>query len=115
MFANQNSIYLYFVLSPACKKNVVDVYINGKLFEFNNEAKYLGVAIDDKLTWRQRIKNIKNEINKRIRILKKMCLFLQEDTLVSLFNAFVKQFAHYRNLTLFIYLLILCFKLVRYK
>ena len=115
MFANQNSIYLYFDLSPACKKNIVDMYINKAPLKFNNEAKYLGVAIDNKLTWRQRIENIKNEINKRIRILKKMCLFLQEDTLVSLSNAFVKQFAHYRNLTLFIYLLILCFKLVRYK
>ena len=114
MFANQNSIYLYFDLSPACKKNIVDMYINKAPLKFNNEAKYLRVAIDNKLTWRQRIENIKNKINKRIGILKKMCLFLQEDTLVSLFNSFVKQFVHYGNLT-FIYLLILNFKLVTYK
>ena len=102
-------------MSPACKKNVVDVYINGEPLEFNNEAKYLGIAIDNKLTWPQRIENIKNKTNKRNGILKKMCLFLQQDALLSLFNDFVKQFVHYGNLTLFIYLLILYFKLVIYK
>ena len=66
---------MYFDLSPACKKNVVDVYINGEPLEFNNEAKYLGIAIDNKLTWPQRIGNIKYKTNKRNGILKKMCLF----------------------------------------
>ena len=77
-------------MSPACKINVFDVYINGEPLEFNNKAKYLGVTKDNKLIWRQHIENIKNKINKGIGILKKMCHFLQEDTLVSLFNAFVK-------------------------
>ena len=31
---------LYSDLSPACKSNVFDVYINGESLEFNNEAKY---------------------------------------------------------------------------
>ena len=43
---------LCFDLSPACKNNVFDVYINGEPLEFNREAKYLGVIIDNKLTWR---------------------------------------------------------------
>ena len=34
---------LCFDLSPACKNNVFDVYINGEPLEFNSEAKYLGV------------------------------------------------------------------------
>ena len=48
---------LYFDLSAACKRNVFDVYVNGEPLEFNNEAKYLGVIIDNKLTWRQYIEN----------------------------------------------------------
>ena len=84
---------LYFDLSPACKRDVFDVYINGEPLEFNSKAKYLGVTIDNKLTtWRQHIENIKNKMNKGIGILKKMCQFLQVDTLVSLFNAFVKPY-----------------------
>ena len=51
--------------------------------EFNIKAKYLGVIIDNKLTWCQHIENIKNKIIKGIGILKKMCYFLQEDKLVS--------------------------------
>ena len=82
-------------MSPACKGNVFDVYINGEQLEFNNEAKYLGVTTDNKLTWNQHIKNIKNKISKGIGILKQMCHFSQEDTLVSLFNAFVKPYIDY--------------------
>ena len=71
---------LYFDLSPACKRNVFDVYVNSEPLEFNNEAKYLEVTIDNKVTWHQHIENIKNEINKGIRILKKACHLLREDT-----------------------------------
>ena len=51
MQTNQNS-YVLIDLSPACKNNVFDVYINGEPLEFNREAKYLGAIIDNKLTWR---------------------------------------------------------------
>ena len=66
MWTNQIS----YILTSACKRNVFDVYINGEPLEFNNKAKCLGVTIDNKLTWRQHIENIKNKINKGIGILK---------------------------------------------
>ena len=90
---------LCFDLSPACKKNVFDVYINGEPLEFNNEAKYLGVILDNKLTWRQHIENIKNKNNKGLGIIKKMRHFLKKDTLVSLFYAFLKPYIDYGSLT----------------
>ena len=93
------SNFLCFDLSPACKKNVFDVYINGELLECNNEAKYLGVIIDNELTLHQHIENIKNKINKGSEVLKKMCHFLQEDTLGSLFHAFLKPHVDYGSLT----------------
>ena len=80
---------LYFDLSAACKRNVFDVYVNGEPLEFSNQAKSFEVTIDNKLTWHEHIET-KNKINKVIGILKKMCHFLQEDTLVSLFNASAK-------------------------
>ena len=52
---------LCFDLSPACKNNVFDVYINSE-----------PVIIDNKLTWHQHIENIKNKINKGLGILKKI-------------------------------------------
>ena len=79
--------------------NIFDVYINGKPLEFNDEAKYLRVIIDNKLTWRQHIENIKSKINKRLGILKKMCHFLQEDRLASLFYVFLKPYIDYGSLT----------------
>ena len=67
--------------------------------EFNKKAKYFRVIIDNKLTWHQHIENIKNKINKGLGILKKMCHFFQEDTLVSLFYAFLKPYIDYGSLT----------------
>ena len=69
---------LCFDLSPACKNNVFDVYINGEPLEFNSDAKYLGVIIDNKLTWHQYIENIKNKINKGLGILKKCITFYRK-------------------------------------
>ena len=67
--------------------------------EFSNEAKCLGLIIDDKLTWCQHIENIKNKISKRLGTLKQMRHFFQEDTLVSLFYAFLKPHIDYGSLT----------------
>ena len=58
---------LCFDLSPACKNNVFDVYINSE-----------PVIIDNKLTWRQHIENIKNKINKGLGILKKCVTFCRK-------------------------------------
>ena len=80
---------LCFDLSPACKNNVFDVYINGEPLEFNSEAKYLGVIIDNKLTWRQHIENIKNKINNRLGILKK-CVSFCRNMHLSTFYCFLK-------------------------
>ena len=71
----EKSKLLYFDLLPACKRNVFDVYIIREMLEFNSEAKYLGVTINNKLTWRQHIENMKNKIKKGIRILKKCVTF----------------------------------------
>ena len=79
---------LCFDLSPACKNNVFDVYINGEPLEFNSEAKYLGVIIDNKLTWHQHIENIKNKINKRLGILKKCVTFCRKIHLPAFFMLF---------------------------
>ena len=63
-------------LLPTCGGNVFDVYINGEPLEFNNDAKYLGLTIDQHQ------------------------LKYWKDTLNSLFNAFVKSYVDYQSLTL---------------
>ena len=71
----EKSKLLCFDLSPVCKNNVIDVYINVEPLPFNSEAKYLGVIIDLKVARRQHIENIKNKINNRLRILKQCVSF----------------------------------------
>ena len=73
MWTNQN---LYFDLSPACKRNLFDVSIDGERLEFSNEAKYLGVTVDNKLNQQQHIEHIKMKLTKEYRNTKRnMSLF----------------------------------------
>ena len=51
---------------------------NGEPLKFNNELKYFGVTIDNKLTWYQHIENIENKINKGIAALKKCVTFYRK-------------------------------------
>ena len=54
-------------------------------------AKYLGVYFDNNLSWKKHIEMTNIKVNKRVRILRKMRYFLQEN----LYNAFTKPFTEY--------------------
>ena len=55
-------------------------------------AKYLGIYIDESLSWHKHIKMIINKISKDIGILRTMCHFLQEKQLKDLYSSFIKPF-----------------------
>ena len=55
-------------------------------------AKYLGIYIDESLSWHKHIQMIINKISKDIGILRTMCHFLQEKQLKDLYSSFIKPF-----------------------
>lgn len=60
--------------------------------------KYLGVYIDDKLSWNKHIEMVVRKINQGLEIIRKLRDFLQEQQLKSPFNSFIKSFTGYGNI-----------------
>ena len=58
------------------KYNIRDITINGKNVAYTKNTKFLGVIIDNKLTWSDHIIYIKNKISKSIGITHKTRNFL---------------------------------------
>ena len=79
-------------------KNEIEIYLDGIQLKPKDYAKYLGVYIDNKLSWQKHIQETNNKINKGIGILKIMRHYLQEKQLLNLYSSFVKPYIEYGSL-----------------
>ena len=77
------------------KYNIRDITINGKNVAYTKNTKFLGVIIDNKLTWSDHIIYIKNKISKSIGIILKTRNFLTKNTLRNLYYTFVYPYLIY--------------------
>ncbi len=80
----------------SCRKN--NICIGGICTETVNKTKFLGVLIDNKLSWKDHIYYICNKIAKGIGIIKKVRDVLNKDTLLSLYYTFIYPYLTYCNL-----------------
>ena len=67
------------------------VVINGCEIEQVSSYKYLGVIIDNKLTWEEQAKSVNSKINKRMFFLRKLNSFHVDKTILELFYSSVIQ------------------------
>ena len=86
IFTNKNST-----------KPTIDVSIEGNRIEEVVKTKFLGVIIDNQLTWKYHINYISGKIAKGIGIIKKARKLLDKDTLISLYYSFVYPYLQYCN------------------
>ena len=63
--------------------------ISGQVLIQEKKTKFLGVMIDDRLSWGAHVQYIKNKISKGIGIICKVKNILNMSTLVNLYNSFV--------------------------
>ena len=83
----------YMVMSGSSRKfdtNNCKIFINDQCIEQVNQTKFLGVIIDDKLTWNLHIDHICNKVSKGIGILLRARQVLYGQTLITLYNALIK-------------------------
>ena len=71
------------------------VSINGEIIKRVDSFRFLGIIIDDRLSWRQHIAHIRRKVSKSIGILRSARSLLNKNTLVTLYYAFVYPYFNY--------------------
>ena len=77
------------------KKDQDSLYLNKILIERVKFTKFLGVIIDEKLTWTHHISYIKNKISKGFGIILRARKFFNKSALLKLYNSFVLPYLIY--------------------
>lgn len=87
--------YMIFSMKGKRAKPNRNLYINNRQLKRVEYTKFLGVIIDDKLSWNEHVKYIKNKMSKGIGILCKARKLLNVSTLVNIYNSFIYPYITY--------------------
>ena len=71
------------------------IIIDESIIECVSDTKFLGIMLDDKLSWKSHINHICNKVSKAIGILVKARRILDIDSLVTLYNTLIKPYFSY--------------------
>ena len=88
----------YMIMTSRGKKyndNTCEILIDGKVIDCVSEFRFLGIVIDNYLTWKSHIAHVCNKVSKLIGIFFKTRKILDTDTLVMLYNTLVKPYFTY--------------------
>ena len=72
--------------------------INNNIIKRENSTKFLGVLIDENLTWQSHIHYIENKISKNIGLLYKAKFLLNQKCLKSIYFSFIHSYINYANI-----------------
>ena len=75
-----------------------DLFINNVKIKSENSLKFLGVMIDENLTWKTDVKLVENNISKSIGLLFKASRSLNSKSLQSIYLALVHPYINYANI-----------------
>ena len=87
-----------------CPKNIKDtgacpkLYIANVALEQVDHIKFLGVMLDNNLTFKKHVQYISAKISKNIGILTKARKYLNKDTLITLYYSFIYPYLNYANI-----------------
>ena len=93
---SKKSCYLTFSLIKS--NHHTNIKINGQPIEERTKAKYLGVFIDNKLTWKDHLKHINCKLRKGTGTLYKIRDFVPRNILKSLYYSFIQPYVDYNIL-----------------
>ena len=60
--------------------------------------KFLGVLLDDNLSWKERIKYLENKLAKNIRLVYRAKPFLDKESLLALYYSYIHSYVNYASL-----------------
>ena len=74
------------------------VGINGKVIEWTTSIKFLGVLLDERLSWENHISVVENKVSKNIGILHKAKNIFSKGGLKTLYFSFLHSHSNYGNI-----------------
>jgi hypothetical protein len=85
----------YIVFSGKRRLVINGISINGSLLSQVNNANFLGITIDDTLTWKNHLAALRSKLSKSIGILRKLARHLSRSILLQLYNSFITPYLQY--------------------
>ena len=79
--------------------NLVNIKINNQTLEIVNHTKFLGVVIDNKLSWKEHALYTSKKLSKSIAILSLAKKYLTKTTMIQLYYSFIFPYLYYCNLS----------------
>jgi hypothetical protein len=89
--------YMYFTSKRKYQTELINIAIDSVKINETKQSKFLGVVIDNKLTWKAHISYISNKVSRGIGILLKAKYILNSECLKNLYYAFIYPYLIYCN------------------
>ena len=81
-----------------CKKQKINLTLDGVQVEEKTVTKYLGVFIDNKLKWKSHIEHVKAKLSRGNGMISKIRYFVNEHCLLNLYYSFIQSHINYNLL-----------------
>ena len=93
----KSNLIVFKVGNSQSARETINIYIENQILEPKDTAKYLGVYIyiDKCLSWDRHIEHINSKLNTGIGILRKLRSYLQQDSLRTTYNSFLKPYIYW--------------------
>ena len=94
--------YLFFHKPSACDSiplRLPTITFNNIEIKRESSVKFLGVIIDENITWNKHIELVENKISKNIGILYRASHYLDKKSLKSIYFSFIHNYVIYCNIT----------------
>ena len=86
------------VFTSKGRPEIISLNINGSIIQERSASKFLGVILDNKLTWHAHIKHISSKISKSVAILRMLRDTFPKHILKTLYLTLVYPYFNYCNL-----------------
>ena len=96
---DKTSVLYFHNKTNPCNINDVQIFINNINLNVSSSVKFLGILLDDTLSFQDHRLYITNKISKNIGVLCKLRVFLPEKVLFMLYNCLILPYLHYCNIT----------------
>lgn len=90
--------FIFFKASNSSQFNNIDIKIDNISIEQVSNTKFLGIIINQSLSWKDHIQLIRQKINKNIGIIRKIRLSIPKSVLVTLYYTLIHPYLSYCNL-----------------